>query len=300
MSANAPRENVSAVAFLDGIGPLIERYDGFLLDQWGVLHDGANAYPGARECLARLRDAGKAIAIVSNSGRRDSENETLLARMGFPRALYDGVISAGDDARDAILNDPDPFYRTLGKRCFVLARENEDGLVDGLGVTQTERIADADFLFALSMDSPRQSVAGWQPILEAAVARDLPMVCGNPDIWRVHADGQLYEAPGLLGRAYAARGGRVRYHGKPEPRIYRTSLACLGLSADRVLAVGDSLEHDVAGAVGSGIDAAFILGGIHRHDVAWRSSNEFNQADCLRLIENAASRPLYVMSHFTF
>jgi HAD superfamily hydrolase (TIGR01459 family) len=300
MSAPVPHENATAVEFLDGIGPLVERYDGFLLDQWGVLHDGANAYPGARECLARLRDAGKAIAVVSNSGRRGSENEVLLARMGLPRALYDDVISAGDAARDAILNDPDPFYRTLGKRCFVFARENGDGLIDGLGLTRTERIAEADFLFALSMDSPRQSVAGWQPILEAAAARDLPMVCGNPDIWRVHPDGQLYEAPGLLGRAYAALGGRVRYHGKPEPRIYRTSLARLGLPADRVLAVGDSLEHDIAGAMGSGIDTAFVVSGIHRHDVAWTGPATFEHADCLRLFAKAGRSPRYVVPLFAF
>ncbi|MGO4263972.1 HAD hydrolase-like protein, partial [Lysobacter sp. TAB13] len=148
----------------------------------------------------------------------------------------------------------------------------EDHLIDGLGLTRVERIEDADFLFTLSMNPPQQSLAGSRSVLEAAAARDLPMICGNPDLYRVHADGSLHEAPGLVARAYAELGGRVRYHGKPEPRIYRSSLQRLGLAPRQVLAVGDSLEHDVAGATGAGIDVAFIAGGIHRQDLGWPTS----------------------------
>jgi HAD superfamily hydrolase (TIGR01459 family) len=283
---------------LDGIGRLIERYDGFLLDQWGVLHDGAIAYPGARECLVRLREAGKKVAIVSNSGRCGEENATLMSRMGFSRELYDCLITAGDDARDAILNDPDPFYRTLGRRCLAFTRESEHALIDALGLTRVDCVGDADFLFALSMDSPRQSVAGWCDALAAAAARDLPMVCGNPDLWRVHADGNLYEAPGQVGRAYAELGGRVRYHGKPERRIYLTCLERLGMTASRILAVGDSLAHDVAGAAGSGIDAAFVASGVHRHDLEWRDARTFEHSDCLRLFEKTGIRARYVLPFF--
>lgn len=298
MSVLVQRERVPRVEFLDGVGPLIDRYDGFLLDQWGVLHNGSDAYPGALACLQRLREAGKAVAIVSNSGRGGEENATLMSRMGFSRELYDCMVTAGDDARDAILNDPDPFYRTLGRRCLAFVRESEHALIEALGLTRVDCVADADFLFALSMDSPRQSVAGWQGRFEGAVARDLSMVCGNPDLWRVHADGKLYEAPGLLGRAYAELGGRVRYHGKPERRIYQTCLGRLGLTASRILAVGDSLAHDVAGAAGSGIDAAFVASGVHRHDLTWRGARTFEHTDCLRLFERMGVRARYVLPFF--
>jgi HAD superfamily hydrolase (TIGR01459 family) len=298
MPASASPEAIAAVAFLDGLAPIVSRYDGFLLDQWGVLHDGRNAYAGARECLAHLRAAGKAVAIVSNSGRRGSDNAALLARMGFPRALYDHVVSAGDDARDAILHDPDPFYRALGKRCLLLSRAGDEQLVDGLGLTPVRRVEDADFLFVLGIDSPRQSVAGWRGVLEAAAARGLPMVCGNPDIVRVDAGGNRYEAPGQLGHAYAAMGGSVRYHGKPQQRIYRTALRLLGLPEQAVLAVGDSLEHDVAGAAGSGIDAAFVAGGIHRNDVAWLSPTRLDAASGRRLFARVNIVPRYAVPSF--
>src|SRR6478609_3902536 len=210
MSVHVSPETGAAVSHLSGLAEVAQSYDGFLLDQWGVLHDGTTPYPGAVDCLQRLRSAGKAIIILSNSGRGARENEELLARMGFARELFDHVVSAGDDARDALLTEQDPFYRDLGRRCF---------------------------LFMLSMNPPQQSLAGWRPVLEAAVARDLPMICGNPDLYRVHADGTLHEAPGLVARCYAGLGGRVRYHGKPEPRIYRSSLQRLGLAPRRVLAV---------------------------------------------------------------
>ncbi|MGO4736963.1 TIGR01459 family HAD-type hydrolase [Bosea sp. 2KB_26] len=300
MSVHVSPETGAPVRHLSGLAEIAQRYDGFLLDQWGVLHDGTTPYPGAIDCLERLRSAGKAIIILSNSGRGARENEELIARMGFARALYDHVVSAGDDARDALLTEPDPFYRALGRRCYLFARDGEDHLIDGLGLARVERIEDADFLFTLSMNPPQQSLAGCRSVLEAAVARDLPMICGNPDLYRVHADGTLHEAPGLVARTYAEMGGRVRYHGKPEPRIYRSSLQRLGLAPRQVLAVGDSLEHDVAGATGAGIDVAFIAGGIHRQDLGWPTSGTVDRASCARLFGTSGWAPGYVLPYFAW
>ncbi len=300
MSVHVSPEARAAVTHLSGLAEIAPRYDGFLLDQWGVLHDGATPYPGAIDCLERLRSANKAIIILSNSGRGARENEELIARMGFARELYDHVVSAGDDARDALLTEQDPFYRGLGRRCYLFARDGEDHLIDGLGLSRVERIEDADFLFTLSMNPPQQSLAGCRSVLDAAIARDLPMICGNPDLYRVHADGTLHEAPGLVARAYTEMGGRVRYHGKPEPRIYRSSLRRLGLASRQVLAVGDSLEHDVAGATGAGIDVAFIAGGIHRKDLGWPTPDTVERASCARLFGISGWAPGYVLPYFAW
>ena len=101
MSAPALSEPRQAL-FPAGVAELAGRYDGFLLDQWGVLHDGAIAHEGAVACLEALRAAGKPVVILSNSGRSGAENARQLAKFGFARELYDEVISAGDDARDAL------------------------------------------------------------------------------------------------------------------------------------------------------------------------------------------------------
>lgn len=300
MSAPASSDLPRQTRFLEGVAQLAGRYDGFLLDQWGVLHDGAVAHEGAVACLEALRAAGKRVVILSNSGRGGSENETILASMGFQRELYDVVVSAGDDARDALLKRDEPAYRDLGLRCLPLTRPGEERLAEGLGLLLVKSPEQADFLFTLSIDAERQSVAGWRPLLERALRLGLPMICGNPDRQRVHPGGRLLEAPGAVALAYEQMGGTVHYHGKPEARIYRTCLQRLGLPPGRLLAIGDSLEHDVAGATRAGVDCLFIAGGIHRDELSWNEGSQAFQRSCHALFARNADAPQYCLPTLTW
>jgi HAD superfamily hydrolase (TIGR01459 family) len=289
---------VKKTGHLQGVADVIDRYDALLLDQWGVVHDGAKPYPGVVDCLERLRAAGKTVVILSNSGRSGEENARLIVRMGIGRGLFGEVVSAGDDARDAILNSADPFYRALGRRCLVLAREHDGHLVDGLGlevVTDAER---AEFLFALSIDAPRQSVRGWEPVLIRAAARGLPMVCGNPDLAQVTPAGTLLEATGLLAIRYAELGGTVRSHGKPSPRIYETCLRRLPCPRERIVAIGDSLPHDVLGASGAGLASILIAGGVHREALGVAFGESPDPARCAALFRQTGAVPDHVLPSF--
>lgn len=284
----------SATTFPNDLAALMPRHDGFLLDQWGVLHDGIRPYPGAVAALEMLRQAGKRVIILSNSGRLGAENAVLLAKMGFAGELYDEVVSAGDDAREALAARDEPFHRALGRRCLLLARDGEAHLAEGLALDLVDDVAVADFILLMTMDPPRQSVAGWMGVLRTASERRLPMVCANPDLHRASPDGGLQEAPGLVARAYEQLGGTVRYHGKPQPRIYRTCLAKLGLDRSRVVAIGDSLEHDIAGAEAAGIDSVFIGGGIHRGEIGWNGA-AMDLASCLALFARFGRAPTYAL-----
>lgn len=269
-------------------------YDGFLLDQWGVLHDGVRPYPGAIAALEALRAAGKRVIILSNSGRLGAENARQLAKLGFAPGLYDEVVSAGDDARDALAARDEPFHRALGRRCLLLARDGEAHLGAGLGLDLVDDVRAADFVLLMTMDPPRQSLAGWMDLLRTARDRGLPMVCANPDLHRASPSGGLQEAPGLVARAYEQLGGVVRYHGKPEARIYRTCLGRLGLDRNRVVAIGDSLEHDIAGAEAAGIDSVFIGAGIHRGEIGWDGA-AMDAASCLALFDRFRRTPTYAL-----
>lgn len=299
MSAPALSELPSSTLFPAGMAAVADRYDGFLLDQWGVLHDGTTPYPGAIACLEHLRATGKTIIILSNSGRRGHENETVLARMGFGRHLYHQIVSAGDDAHEALLRRDDPAYRDLGNRCLLIARPGEEYLADGFGLTVTADPDEADFILNLTFDPEIQPIAGWTAMLERAAARGLPMICGNPDLYRVHASGRLLEAPGLIALAYEKLGGLVHYHGKPHPRIYRSCFRIMNLPPSRVLAVGDSLAHDVAGAANVHIDACFIAGGIHKDDLAWRDGRP-DAASCAALFAREALHPRHCLPGFAW
>ena len=264
--APAPAD-YSGVLPVPGVSALAATYDGLILDQWGVLHDGTRPYAGAIECLERLRAAGKRVVVLSNSGRREAENLRFMARMGFPETLFDRFVSAGDEARRAIAERVDPFHRALGRRCYAFTREGDHSLIEGIGLEIVDRIEAADFIAVIGTDSPRRNLPDYEAQLQAGIRLRLPMICTNPDLVRLSPQGAI-EAPGVLSRRYEALGGTVFYHGKPHPAIYGTCLEALAVaSRDRVLAIGDSIEHDVLGAARAGLRSAFIAGGIHAEEL---------------------------------
>lgn len=283
---------------LSGMAELMDSHDAFIIDQWGVLHNGHIPYAGAIDCLQRIRKAAKAVVILSNSGKRAEVNAQLITSMGFARDLFDVVICAGDDARDAILHDPDPFYRSLGSRCLPLARADDRHLADGWGLQLVNDVEQADFLFVLSLDAPRQSVAGWEATLLRAAARRLPMVCGNPDLARVSPSGELFEAPGLLAKRYAELGGPVQLHGKPSPRIYNSCLRNLPYPHQRIACIGDSLLHDVVGAAGVGLPSVFVASGVHRDELGIDFGQTPDSAACERLYQQVGAKPDFLIPAF--
>ena len=253
-----------------GVAALAAAFDGFILDQWGVLHDGTRPYPGALECLEHLRAAGKRIVILSNSSKRESENVRVMAKMGFGHELFDRILTAGEDAHAALQARTEGFHEILGNRCYAFTRGGDRSLLEDLGLDLVDRVENADFLVVLGSDAPERVLADYEPELQAAFARDLPMVCANPDLARLTPQG-IIEAAAVLARRYEDLGGRVFYHGKPHPPIYRSCLAALGCDARKVIAVGDSVEHDILGAARVGLRNALIPGGVHAAElgIAW-------------------------------
>ena len=103
-------------------------------------------------------------------------------------------------------------------------------------------------------------------MLAAAAARKLPMVVANPDIVTV-SGGDLVPMPGTLARWYAELGGTVLLMGKPAAVIYERVMEMTGVGPEQAIAVGDSMEHDIAGAAGAGCASVFVCGGIHAEEL---------------------------------
>ncbi|WP_119460797.1 TIGR01459 family HAD-type hydrolase [Rhodospirillaceae bacterium SYSU D60014] len=249
--------------FCSGVGAFAERFDAFLVDQWGVLHNGVAPYPGAVACLARLREFGKPVVILSNSGKRAASNLKRLAVLGFPAESYTALVTSGEVAWHALQERSDPFYADLGRRCFRLAPRADPGVLDGLDLETAQTVETADFLLASSTNEPDFAIVNYEPHLRSGAKRGLPMLCTNPDLVGVTAAG-LVPSPGALARRYEELGGQVHYVGKPYPEVYRFCFSLLGgMAPERVVAVGDSLQHDIAGGAAAGTATAFVVGGIH-------------------------------------
>jgi len=282
-----------------GVAGLARKYEGFILDQWGVLHDGTRPYPGAADCLRRLHDSGKRVVVLSNSGRREADNLELMGAMGFDAVWVDRFISGGEETRRALEARADPFHRALGKRCYAFTRGGDRTLLEGIGLTLVDRVEDADFLAVLGTDAPRRLARDYEPELRAGIARGLPMVCANPDLIRLLPEGTT-EAQGALARRYEALGGRVFYHGKPYPAIYDACLEALRCPKEKVVAIGDSVEHDVLGAARVGIRSALIPGGVHATELGIRWG-ELPTAEKWRAFAGSAvARPDYLLATFNW
>jgi HAD superfamily hydrolase (TIGR01459 family) len=296
----SPDGAYGGVRACDGVAALAREFDGFIVDQWGILHDGTRPYPGAIDCLERLRGAGKHVVVLSNSGRREAENVRLMAAMGFDARLFDRLVAAGEDARAAIARRATPFHARLGRRYYAFTRDDNVALMQGLDAERVARVEDADFLMVIGIDSPRLTLADYEPQLAAGAARRLPMICANPDIVRVSPEG-LVDAPGALAQRYQQLGGEVFHHGKPHAAIYESCLAALpGVPRERVVAVGDSIEHDILGAQRAGLRSAFVAGGIHVDDLETSWGTLPAPAAWRRFLDGAIARPDYLLPAFAW
>ena len=251
-----------------GLRTIADRFDHVLLDQWGTLHEGTAIFPDAIDCLARLRDAGKRVLVLSNSGRRAYDNQQRLAALGLPADTYDGVLSSGEVAWNGLRAREDAPFNRLGHTCFLITRGGDRSIVNGLGLSLVDDIQDAEFILLGGLDEAISEPEHWRERLTAAAALRLPMLCANPDR-TMFAAGRLIPAPGALAAFYQSLGGAVSFVGKPHAPIFAAALEKLGgPEPQRVLVVGDSLDHDIAGGRAAGMLTAFIRSGVHRQTLA--------------------------------
>jgi HAD superfamily hydrolase (TIGR01459 family) len=255
------------IRLIDRLSELAPRYDGFILDLWGVIHDGAAPLPGAVECLAALRDRGKRVALLSNAPRRAADVVAQITRIGVP-PLYDHVMSSGEEAWRHLARRDDPFYARLGRRCLHIGSERDTGMRVGLPLEFVDDVAEAELILNTGPAGWDDRIEDYDPVLQAARARDLPMICANPDLVVLYR-GRLALCAGALAQRYEELGGHVRWHGKPHPAIYDACLGLLGIAdRARILAIGDSLSTDIAGAAAAGLDSLLIAGGVHAEEFA--------------------------------
>lgn len=243
---------------LSGMTETLDRYDVFLLDQFGVLHNGQTPYAESIRALEVLQAAGKQVAIISNSGKRTSSNVRRMEAMGFAKGLYNELITSGEVAWHIMNAGTDAPV----ERCFLITSAGDSTPVDGLNLELVDDSGDADIVLISGTEGDRYSLQHYREQLSAGAARGVPCMCTNPDKVAMLPSGRCFGA-GRIADLYTELGGQVRWIGKPYPEIYRFALARLAdVDLSRVLCVGDSIEHDIAGAQALGVDSVLLLEGI--------------------------------------
>jgi HAD superfamily hydrolase (TIGR01459 family) len=283
---------------IGGLRALAPAYDGFILDLWGCLHDGFKPFPGVIDALERLIAAGKRICILSNAPRRAADVIQRMSEIGIPPGLYHHAMSSGEETWQHLAQRPDEFYRALGRACFHIGPRRDDGMLEDVGLRPvTENTGPWGW---------EERATHYEAVMQAARARDLPMICANPDLVVQHG-GRVAICAGTLAQRYEALGGRVRWHGKPFAAVYETCFALLEIAdRRRILAVGDSLRTDIAGANGVGIDSLLVAGGIHAEEFGLAPGGQPDAALIDAVLardpfdESSGGAPDYVISHFAW
>ena len=250
---------------VEGLQSLADNYDLILCDVWGVLHNGVKAYEAASDALTRFRAKGGRVVLVSNAPRPGASVGTQLDGFHVPRTAYDAIVTSGDLTRLAIQERIDRIVHHIGP-------PRDMPLYNGLDV-RFGSLAEADYVVCSGFDNDEEeTVEDYRPQLEAMRDRNLLMVCANPDLI-VERGHMILPCAGTIALAYEEMGGEVFYAGKPHRPVYERALAVASdlagrpIPKERVLAVGDAIRTDIAGAVGFGIDALMIARGIHAEEL---------------------------------
>lgn len=245
--------------FLNSIDEIAARYDAVLCDVWGVVHNGRRPYPHAAAALARLRAAGKSVVLLTNVPKPRGPIPGQLDRMGFPREAWDVIVTSGDAIRaELAARAPGPMHK--------VGPPDDAPLWEGLEI-EWAPLERARYLAVSGLNTYEDAPDQYVDMLAAARARDMEMLCANPDII-VRVGDKLIWCAGALARDYVALGGGVVMAGKPHAPIYdlaykEVTVLRGGVDKARVLCIGDGVATDVAGANAQGLDVLFVASGMH-------------------------------------
>ena len=287
----------------EGLATLSADKDLILCDVWGVIHNGVRHFGTAVDALCRFRRRGGTVVLITNAPVPDVQVRSRLDRLRVPDDAYDGIATAGDVAVDVIVEAGCPPI-------FAIGPEDDAAIIREAARRGTRRpqvvdVADAALALCIGLDGTGDLPADYDGTLTRLVERDLKLICANPDIV-VEVGHELVFCAGAIAERYAALGGRVIQTGKPFPAIYQRATALAetirgATDRSRMLAIGDGLATDIAGAAGQGIASLFVTTGIHRARLHGTESNPTLDSSVLaRFLESGAASPYAALPYLVW
>jgi HAD superfamily hydrolase (TIGR01459 family) len=263
----------SGIERLERVVELVDRYEGFLVDLWGVIHDGERLGQGVREVLLELAARGARVCFLSNTSRLGSDVIPQLVAFGIPRNAFLDVVSSGDVTRRALVDLRVELSKALAKppevvRALHLGSSSYVPWLESLGfsLVEDQDEGETDLVVATGMVSGDSELRALEMRLRPLAERRVPLVCTNPDKWIPSSRG-LSRGPGVIAQTYRDLGGPTLMYGKPYAPIYRAALERLGCAPERVVAIGDMVETDIVGAASASLASVLVTTGVHASEL---------------------------------
>lgn len=251
--------------FCQGISDISDSYTGFIIDTWGVLHDGEKVFESAIECLKELKARNKFILLMSNSEKDSAQTAAELKSLGLPDGLYNEILSSGELLKQGIDKQNDGIFTGLGKTCYLIGGERSRAFLKGVGVDVVESIENATFLFISGWDDLKPDIAAYEDVLREAVRRRVKVLCVNPD-GRALQSIQFSSGTAMIAKRLQELGGVVQMIGKPYKPIYHHAIKILhqnDIYPGQTVMIGDSMGHDIIGATLVNMDTCLVKNGVH-------------------------------------
>jgi HAD superfamily hydrolase (TIGR01459 family) len=262
------QEQAQIIRQIAGLSEISDRYDVILCDIWGVLHNGVASFTQASDALVSFRRRGGAVILISNAPRPSPPIARQVLKLGVSPEAFDAVVTSGDVTIGLMEQQASDRVLHIGpERDLILL----DAVADASGARpKLVSLEDAQYALCTGLrNDEAETLDDYEPELQAMSVRGMAMICANPDIV-IHRGDTLIYCAGALARRYEELGGSVVYAGKPYAPIYDRALALAEqirgapIEKPRVLAIGDGMRTDIAGAARAGLDVLFVTGGIHR------------------------------------
>ncbi len=283
------------------LGEIDPGYNTVFCDLWGCLHDGVRVFPAAAEALIRFRSGGGRVVLLTNSPRPRASVAVQIEALGAPRECYDLIVTSGDAAQTAMISG------AFGRKVYHIGPERDLGFFEDaegrpLDVELVPLEAAEGIVCTGLFDDQTETPEDYRATILYGKTKGLKLLCANPDVIVDVGDKRIYCA-GAIAKAYAEAGGRSYYFGKPHPPIYalaRDDLARMtgeGLEAQDILCVGDGIATDIQGAMGEGLDALFISGGLAAEETATTRDGGPDPAKLEAYLDRAKLSPKFAMAY---
>ncbi len=291
------------IKLISKISDIEENYRAFILDIWGVIWDGLEAYDGAISSLEKLKKKNKPVILLSNAPRRARTVQKRLEDIGIKRDLYTKIISSGEICRKRFLKDKDILSKT-GKNFYFIGQETDKDISENLAILEKNKISSSNFILVCGTRDFEDELEDYKIELEAGIEYDLPMVCANPDRIVVRKNGKKIICAGELAHYYSLKGGNVIYYGKPYLAVYEECIKAFAvidsnINKKNILVIGDSLETDIKGANNYGITSVLVTGGIHS-DLINTKSGSFSLEKAFSVCKYYKQYPQFIINKFIF
>ena len=265
---------------LEHLSEIYTSYDTYVIDLWGVIHNGVKLNINALEAVKELEKAAKKIVFLSNAPRPSNKVKEFLKQMKMEEKYLSNIVTSGEAAMHAINQNK------FGKFFFHLGPPRDDSIFSKVKENKTE-LEKSDFILCTGLfEDHEDDLDYYKEFLKNQTSKK--MICTNPDLI-VHRGNEEEYCAGLVAKTFESIGGQVIYFGKPHAEIYKM---CFG-KKEKVLAIGDNLRTDIKGANNLNIDSIFIYSGIHR--------NEFKNEDDLNdLLKRYKVKTNYFQSMLTW